>query len=103
MIDSDKHNLVLVFGINNVHKKAYNIGKGTQNAKKNELENGHSQACQIEVSFFTRFLSLSLVCYSCKKLLSIKESVYTLLFHPNLTFIILCGGWSDTLGLRISS
>jgi hypothetical protein len=58
MINSDKHNIVLVFGINNVHKKVYSIGLGTQNAKKNELENGQFQACQIEVNFFTRFLSL---------------------------------------------
>jgi hypothetical protein len=57
MINSDKHNIVLVFGINNVHKKAHNIGLGTQNAKKNELENGQFQACQIEVSLFTRFIS----------------------------------------------
>jgi len=57
MIDSDKDNSLLVFGINNVCKRVYNIGPGTQNAKKNELENGQFQACQIEVSLFTRFIS----------------------------------------------
>ncbi len=57
MIDSDKHNILLVFVFNNVHKKVYDIGPRTQNAKKNELENGQFEACQIEVSLFTRFIS----------------------------------------------